>query len=150
MNAIARLLLAVFLAALIVLPTVGSEGGENGGGTGIWILPRATFFSSGAGAEVGAIPRANQVFNNASQGMRLMMSDDVGSAVATLVDEVSGFPTALGIAGLQVTISSTLIQSMIAANNLRATIVVTDESQMGYYIKLVLLPETNRIELRVY
>lgn len=150
MNAIVRILLAIVLAAWISSPSVGSEGGENAGGTGIWILPRATFFSGGTGLGSGVAPREVRLFANANQDIRLAVSDEVGAAVATLVEDASGASSSLPVTGFLVVIPSSLQQSLLSSNSVRSTIVIADASQLGYFIEVVVFPTTGKVELRVY
>jgi hypothetical protein len=62
MNTLLRFVLALALGVWLAMPSLGSEGGENAGGTGVWILPRATFMASGEVVEPAgeALDRAAQ------------------------------------------------------------------------------------------
>ncbi|HEX6812992.1 MAG TPA: hypothetical protein VF384_15310 [Planctomycetota bacterium] len=146
MNVLLRISLALALAVWIASPVVNGMG--EGGGTGVWVLPRATSFGSGAGPSCGASARQTIPFANPSQDIRLVVSD-MSAAVATLTDEVSAVSTPLAVIGAQVVIPASLQQTLIATSTL-STIVIVDAQQTGYYIQLVVIPGTGGFELRIY
>ena len=57
MNVLRRLTLAIALAVWVATPVVNGMG-EGGGGTGVWVLPRAGHFSSAVTPIPGTSPRA--------------------------------------------------------------------------------------------
>ena len=78
MTPLSRILLALALAVWVAVPGVGSDGGENAGGTGVWILPRAASICafSGPPREMRTIPAP------LAADCTMQMSVEIGSAVA--------------------------------------------------------------------
>ena len=148
MNVLLRLSLAIALAVWIASPVVNGMG-EGGGGSGVWVLPRAMHFSSGVGPTSGASPRLHIAFANASQDIRLVVSE-MSTAVATLTDELSAVSTPLAVVGVEVLIPSSLQQALISSSSTMSTIVIVDANQVGYYIQLVVQPGTGGFELRIF
>lgn len=128
-----RLLAAFAVAICLALPGVGSEGGENGGGTGVWVLPRATFLTPPS----GAAPRDMLAAHNITQNCVMQMSEEVGIATATFVDDMSGIPVELAVNGSIVTIPAVLLQSLVGLSTPTATVLIADAAQMGYVIQIL-------------
>jgi hypothetical protein len=147
MKVLLRLTLAIALAVWVASPVVNGMG-EGGGGTGVWVLPHARQFGSGAGPGPGVAPRQTLAFANASQDIRLAVSE-MSTAAATLTEESSSLSTSLAVIGSEVVIPSELQQALINSSTM-ATIVITDAYQIGYYIQLVVHPGTGGFELRVF
>lgn len=130
-----RTLLAFVLAVLVALPIVGSDGGENGGGTGIWILPRATCLASGH----GTTPVDQKSVPSLSADLVMQVSSECGACTATLVDDVTGLPVALPVVGSRIRVPASLLQAL-AAGSTKASIVVLDDAGMGYAMTLAVSP----------
>lgn len=126
-----RLLFALIFAICLALPSVSGDGGENGGGTGVWVLPRATYLTSGV-----VEPRAVQL---ASPGQDLMleMSCEVGLATAVFIDDLSQVPVSLMVNGSQVRLPAAVMQSFLACSAQSATIMISDAAHMGYLIRVI-------------
>ena len=82
MMSLLRPLVAIALAVWLALPLVGNEGGDNASGTGIWILPRATFLASGMSQ---AAPRATKELLAIGQDVVMEVSSECGACSATFV-----------------------------------------------------------------
>lgn len=132
----------MLLGVMLALPGIGGEGGENGSGTGIWVLPRGTHLTPGA----GGTPREVRTVQ-ANQPCTMQMSFDVGQASAILVESMSGTSTSLSVNGSFLTLSASLLQALLNAST-TASIMVADELQFGYVLHL----RTNdgKIEISVY
>ncbi|HZN39622.1 MAG TPA: hypothetical protein VFD82_12510 [Planctomycetota bacterium] len=148
MNVLLRLTLAIALAVWIACPVVNGMG-EGGGGGGVWVLPRAMQFSSAVGPQPGTAPRSTLAFANASQDIRLVVSE-MSTGVATLTEESSSTSTSLAVVGAEVVIPSALQQALVSSSCALATIVIVDAHQVGYYIQLVVQSGTGGFELRVF
>lgn len=112
MKSLLRPLVAIALAVWLALPLFGSEGGNNAGGTGIWILPRATFLASGMSQSA---PRATKDLLANGQDLVMELSSECGACSATFVDELSGQPVALQANGGLVRLPASLLQSLAGA-----------------------------------
>lgn len=132
MTSLIRVLAAIAFAICLALPGVGSDGGENGGGTGVWVLPRATCLTP----PIGAAPR-DQKTVPIQADLQMQMSAEVGVACATFIDDTSGVPMALSVTGSLVTIPATLMQSLAGLSSPSGTIVIADAMQVGYVIQIV-------------
>jgi hypothetical protein len=147
MNVLRRLTLAIALAVWVATPVVNCMG-EGGGGSGVWVLPRAGQFTSSVTPIPGTSPRQTFSVANASQNIHLVVTE-MGTAVATLTEESSSLTTPLAVVGAQVVIPSALQQALISSSCTLATIVIVDAAQCGYYIQLIVQQGVG-FELRVF
>jgi hypothetical protein len=147
MHTLNRFLVGIALLVWLAIPAIGNGGGgENAGGTGVWILPRAMPLCAGVGtAEI----RETKLVTSLIQDLVMSVSAECGAAAATFVDEMSAVPTALPVSGSLVCIPRNLLQAMVTAGSPRATIVVADANQIGYVIELTLVPATGAISITV-
>jgi hypothetical protein len=129
-----RTLFAALLALWLALPSVGGEGGENAGGSGVWILPRTTFMAPSTGG--GSVPRMSFTISDLNRDASLVGSAEMGQAVATLVDSSLGLPTRLQVVGKAIVLPSSMMLGMLHAGVTDADIVVVDASLRGYRIHL--------------
>jgi hypothetical protein len=127
-----RLFALLVFALCLALPSIGGdgEGGENGGGTGVWVLPRAGYITPPSGMP----PRMLRTISMA-QDCLLEMEPSVGVASGTFVDDVLQLPVALTINGMVARIPSDLLQSLSSASA-SATVLLADASQLGYLIEI--------------
>ncbi len=128
MKSLLRLLAALALAIWVAVPVVGSDGGDNAGGTGIWILPRATCLASGM--EVTP-PRAAKVLTTFNHDVVMQVSSECGAVVATFVDDLSGQPVSLATFSGQVRIPASLLQAMAGSSCPKAPISPIPDLAMG-------------------
>lgn len=142
MTTLLRLLAIGLLAALLALPGRGHDGGENGSGTGVWVLPRATHL----GPTTGCAPRATFSVNP-NQACVLRASDDLGVAVGTIVEEGTGVVASVAVIGSDVCLPAAMLQALFQAGA-KATIVVVDSSQLGYVIEVSVV--AGKLNLRVF
>jgi hypothetical protein len=147
MNTLLRFVLALALGVWLAMPSLGSEGGENAGGTGVWILPRATFMASGEVVEPAGEPRASKKLSSLNQDVTMAVSIECGSCTATLIDDLSGVPVALQVTGPNIKLPASLLQALGAAGPAKASIVVVDANQMGYVMRVVI--DSTGVWLRV-
>jgi hypothetical protein len=133
MKSLLRPLVALAVAVWLALPLVGNDGGNNAGGTGIWILPRATFLASGMSQST---PRATKDLLANGQDVVMEVSSECGECSATFVDELSGQPVALQTSGGLVRLPAALLQSLACAAGTKAHIVITDANQLGYLLTI--------------
>ena len=147
MHTIHRLLVGIALLLWLALPVVSSEGGENAGGTGVWILPRAVQLVANP---TSGPPRDNHLCSNLAQDLLMVVSTDCGAVVATMVDEVSGVSTALSVSGTAVRCPGHLLQALVSSGVRKAHIVISDSTQTGYVIQLVMSSADAGVSMRVY
>lgn len=148
MTSLSRILLALALAVWVALPGVGSDGGENAGGTGVWILPCAASINSGSG--LGGTPRDSRVLQAPlTADVAMQMSVEVGNAVATFVEQMAGVPVALPVNGSIVRIPATLLQALAQAPHPNANILITDAAQVGYVIQVSIDRQSGAVTIRV-
>jgi len=139
MHALIRTFVAALLALWLAMPSVGGEGGENGGGGGIWILPHCDMLSGDplANAPVGT-PRSSRAFATLSQSVTMQGSNTLGQVVATLIDPVSCIPMPLPVLGRSATVPSSVLLGLQAAGIANAQIVIMDAAHQGYVIHVFL------------
>jgi hypothetical protein len=147
MTSLIRNILVLLVAAWLAVPTVCDEGGENNGGTGVWILPACANVTGlePAGANV---VRATQTFANTSKDIELRVENQMGCAAASCVDGVAGSPIALAVSGRIVVIPRQLLQALEQSSR-SATIVITDAQQYGYVLA-VQISADGKVKLSVY
>src|SRR5688572_13626591 len=108
MKAFRNALLALALVAWLAVPGVGGDGGENGGGTGVWVLPRASTLTCSTGSGVPIACESRPI----TQDFFLLLSSEVGVASATLVDACSGLPVSLPVIGTVLRVPASLLQTI--------------------------------------
>ncbi len=152
-----RSLLSILFAMLVVLPGIGRAGGDNAGGTGVWILPRASTLSpamvsvaTDPHAPISIEPREVRLLDNLQNNLALVASDDMGTPVATLVDGVSGAPIALPVEGRTATLTATMLQQLVGSGVTTATIILLDAQHRGYLVRLNLDLTTHTGDLTVF
>ena len=94
MKALLHCLLALLAALAVALPSPGSEGGENAGGTGVWILPFCSQINTESQEEPSSLQaRLTIPVADLNRDIRMQLSSQMGQSVATCVDELTGCPT---------------------------------------------------------
>lgn len=147
MTTLLRNVLVLLVAAWLAAPTVCDEGGENNGGTGVWILPCCANvpavqldFSQPAVAEIER--------PDTSADVKLKVASQVGAATATLIDDVAGVPIALPVVGRIVTLPKGLLQAM-AQSYKSGTIIISDANQRGYVLR-VNIANCGKVRISLY
>ena len=130
MKIFTRLLLPLALAIGLFVPGIGSDGGDNAGGTGVWILPRANFLASDV-LVAGSAMRGTIHVANCTGDVKLAVDTTMGSFTATLIDPVSGSPVALPTTGRQVVLDSNLLNGL-KESGIEASVVISDGQHLGY------------------
>lgn len=143
-----RSLFAAVLALWLAHPGVGGDGGENGSGSGVFILPHSGFFSSTS--SLCGPGRQTITLNDLTRDATLTTSSEMGSPVATLVDQVSGVPIALPVSGKNVILPAAVMQNLLQAGVAEARILVVDGCQRGYQILLRIDAGARSATLTVY
>ena len=138
-----RTVLALLLAAWLAVPSTSSEGGENAGGTGVWILPCAAQVTQEM-LQASYTPRSVFECSDLQQGARLKLETGLGIAVATIVDDVSGTPVALSVNGSVVACPGNLLQAFASAGATSATLMIANSSQRGYVISVTIDASANK------
>lgn len=133
-----RNLLVLLVALCLAIPTICDEGGENNGGTGVWILPACANITAPRSA-AAASSRGSWAGSGTSVDVKMAVASEMGAPSAMLVDEVSGVPIALPTSGRMVTISKNLLQALHQASVRTASVVITDTMQRGYILKVNIL-----------
>jgi hypothetical protein len=133
MAALLRVLVATALAIALALPGVSDEGGENSGGLGVWVLPRASFVPP-----IPATPRDTRSAHSISQDCVMQLSSECGAAAGTFVEDMAGVPVALQVTGSTVRIPAALLQAMALHPSATATVIVTDSQQLGYVVRIAM------------
>lgn len=148
MTMLLRAVLAVLLTAWISLPATGSEGGGNAGGTGVWILPRATYLCSSQLPTTA--PKSQFSVPTLQQDLSLQLDDGMGMAVATLVDDVAGAVVPLQVTGNLAVVPAALLQGLGSAPTPTATVMISDAAHLGYLIRLTVNASTNTCVVAIY
>lgn len=133
MKLLQRVLVAIALAVWLAMPILGNDGGDNAGGTGIWILPRAGYLAANSQE---AVAREQRNVPSFGQDLQVAVSSECGACGATFLDEVSGQPVALQSVGGVVRIPAALLQSLPQGDGTKAHIVISDASQLGYLMRV--------------
>lgn len=136
MKSLLHSLIALLVAVWLAVPSPGGEGGENAGGTGVWILP----FSANVNQEPenGPLPsqaRMSIVVSDLARDLRLQSSDELGQSVAMCVDQATGMPVLLPVVGCHVTVPAALLRSL-SLTRTNADIVISDAFGNGYRISV--------------
>ncbi|MBL8747534.1 MAG: hypothetical protein JNK78_00130 [Planctomycetes bacterium] len=136
---------AFAFAALLALPGLSTDGGGNASGTGVWILPRPTYVSSGC-ATVGVVANGAGIGSTAAVGcfaiaslgsdVHLVTSSDLSSFTAAMIDSVSGVAIPLVVSGREVVISKDQLQGLAASGVSITDVVVADSGQLGYVLRV--------------
>jgi hypothetical protein len=152
MKALRRLTLFAALALCLALPGIGSdgEGGENAGGTGVWILPRANFLAAGELECRSEAPRATMSFASANTNVAITTSTELGDFSAVLVDPISGIPVSLTKSGSDVLVPAELLKQLCEVGCQVADIVITDAQQLGYVIAIEFDQATGQVSMKAY
>ena len=129
-----RNLLVLLVAVCLAIPTICDEGGENNGGTGVWILPACANVTAPR-----ATPRGSWTFSGAGSDVQLVVAAEMGAPSAMLVDDVSGVPVALAASGRTVTIPKSLLQALHQSSIRAASVIIMDTAQCGYVLRLSIL-----------
>jgi len=151
MHALIRTFVAALLALWLAMPSVGGEGGENGGGSGVWILPNYGMLSGDplAISPLGT-PRASRSFASLSSNVILQGSSGLGQVVATLIDPVACIPMPLPVVGRSATVTSSVLQGLQAAGIANAQIIMMDAAHQGYVIHLFLDLAAGTVTFSIY
>lgn len=152
MNTTLRILAAALLALWLAIPGISGEGdgGENAGGTGVWILPRSEFLSSGSGMQ-GRQPRISPIaIPNLLQDVKLRVSGDTGQCTGTLFDGVSNIPVDLPVLGQCVVLPASLMRGLFAARVPSCDMVIVDAARRGYLLSLVFDYATGGAQILVF
>lgn len=145
MKALLRIALASLLAIFMALPSLGGDGGPNGGGTGVWVLPASSFL----GAPAVPNPRDTHTSVSTSEDLVFKASDEVGAVVAVFFDDLTATPVALPVNGREITVPAALLTALSQRVGASANIVIADASLRGYVVK-VLIAADRTATVRVY
>jgi len=115
------------MAMCIAVPTVGGEGGENAGGTGVWILPRSSFLCAPSAAA-----GESYTIQNFNRGLVLRVSPELGPVVAVITDSVSGVQIPLAVHGRDVILPASVLTGLVGAGVGDVSLVIFDSHQQGY------------------
>jgi hypothetical protein len=140
MHHLLRSVLALITAAWLMSPAPGNGGGENNGGTGVWILPACANITAAAQDPAAAARMTIQVPGTASD-VRLQVDSSMGVASAVFVDDLSGAVIGMPVAGRLVTLPRQLLQALQHSPIGKGTLMITDASQMGYVIRVVAMAD---------
>jgi hypothetical protein len=140
---------AVFVCALLLafaLPGFGDDGGENGGGSGVWVLPRACFLTPLS----GSTPPLASMQRSINQDLVLQLSAEVGVASGTFLESLASVPVAVPVSGSTARVSASLLQSLALLPVPQATVVISDASHLGYVLKITVTAATSTALIQVY
>lgn len=147
MKALHRLVLLVALATWMALPGVGSDTADNGGGGGVWILPRPAQLCSGP---LPNVVRGTASMTDVSAGLTLSADITMGQPCATVIDPVSGIVSSLQTNGRDVTLPGSLLKSLRDSGCTSVNIVIADSTQLGYVITVTFDAATGGATLQTY
>lgn len=139
MQTLARILLTILLAIAIAVPSVGGEGGENAGGTGVWILPRSSCLSGFLAPNVCS-PNVGSTHSVADMAhdFTLRVDEECGEVVATAVDPATSASIVLAVSGRDVIVTPHLFDAVRGAGGAGLSIVISDAANRGYVITATL------------
>lgn len=140
MHHLLRNVLALIAAAWLMSPAPGNGGGENNGGTGVWILPACANIMASA-QDPGAAARMNIEVPSTASDVRLQVDNSMGAASAVFVDDLSGAVIGMPVSGRLVTLPKQLLQALQHSPIGKGTLLITDASQMGYVIRVVAMAD---------
>lgn len=150
MKTLSRLSLLIAFAVWLALPTVGNDGGDNAGGTGVWILPRSTFLASGSPLiDPSTAARESIGVAAALAPVTLTASSEMGAMTATLLEPTTGTPMALPTNGRNITLSADVLRGIREAGT-TAKVVVLDGLLQGYVLEVSFTSATSAGEIRIY
>ena len=121
-------------------PGPGNGGGENNGGTGVWILPACANIMASA-QDPGVAARMNIEVPSTAADVRLQVDNSMGAASAVFVDDLSGAVIGMPVSGRLVTLPKQLLQALQHSPIGKGTLLITDASQMGYVIRVVAMAD---------
>lgn len=152
MPMILRALAAALLALWLAIPGKSGEGdgGENAGGTGVWILPRCECIASNAAIGTAQPREAPFAIPDLAHDVKLRLSNECGMASGTLFDGSVGTEFDLPVNGQYVILPATLLQALFSARVPTADIVIMDAAHRGYRLRLHIDLVTARADLLVY
>jgi hypothetical protein len=134
MTSARQLLAACLLLLVLALPGIGGDGGPNGGGTGVWVLPAATFLTS----TPSSVVRDAHTSVSTSQDLRFKVGDEVGDVLAVFADDLSMAPVSLPVVGREVVVPSTLLAAMSQRVGAQAIVVIADAALRGYVVRITI------------
>lgn len=134
MNHYLRNILALMAVVWLAIPAPGNGGGENNGGSGVWILPACANITV---QDPNALPRASHSFANTASDIKLKVSSSMGTATATFTDDLSGTTVGMQVAGRVVTIPKQLLQALAQSPVRKGTLLISDAAQNGYVIRVI-------------
>ncbi len=149
MKLLVHLLLVLATVLAWTLPVPGGEGGENAGGTGIWILPRCSGMHTGSAGLPPGPPRLCGPVRDVSRDIDLQVSEEMGQSVAVLLDDGSGLPQSLPVSGQTIRIPAAMLTALAGAR-LGADVIVLDAANNGYRMRIVCDEEQGSLSLAVY
>lgn len=132
MQVLSRILLSILIAIAIAMPGIGGEGGENAGGTGVWILPRSSCLSSVVAPISSGAP--TRLLSDFAHDFVLRAGDDCGLVVATATNPATATSFPLVVSGRDVILTTHLFDMLRASGVSNLTIVIADAQNMGYVI----------------
>ncbi|MFN9277935.1 MAG: hypothetical protein ACK6D1_11390 [Planctomycetota bacterium] len=145
MKVVRQILAACLFLAVLALPGIGGDGGPNGGGTGVWVLPAASYLTANAPTLV----RDAHASVSVSQPLRLKVSDEVGDAIAVFADDLSSAPISLPVVNREVTVPAALLTAMSQRIGSQAVVVIADASLRGYIVKIAIAADRTAV-VRVF
>lgn len=148
MKHLLRILTVALAAAWLATPGVSGEGegGENAGGTGVWILPGPCALGGGPALGASAVRQVPTLANDVT----MTVSAQLGSVVATACEAGSGTVIPLSVSGRDVTFRGSTMRAFRDANVQVVEIVICDSSQQGYRIRFRIHPNGQSGVLTVY
>ena len=147
MHHLLRNALALIAVIWLVTPVPGDEGGENNGGTGVWILPACANITA-TSTDPAAGARAVMVAPSTAADIRLRVDDNLGAAVATFTDDLSGSTVGLQVSGRVVTLSKQLLQALQQSPLQKGTLLIVDAAQRGYVIRVSIV-QSGQVRLSI-
>lgn len=142
--------LSLLLAGLLLaLPLLSSGGGDNAGGTGVWVLPRQNSAGFLGGIPALSAPRDSKTVSLTGNPLVLGIASDMVNPIATLVDRQTQLGLPLQVLGNFVSIPATSLAQIAAMPGTIADCIILDASARGYLIKITALT-TQTLNVEVY
>ncbi|MCA8948872.1 MAG: hypothetical protein KDE27_05175 [Planctomycetes bacterium] len=140
-----RLVVVLLAAVWLAAPSLGGEGGENAGGTGVWVLPGGS--SLGGNGQSGNLSRE---IPNLTKDFKLTVASNVGAFVATACEAGSGVIVPLASSGRDVLLPAAMLRGFRDENVAHVDIVIADSEMVGYRIRLSIPAAGETATLTIY
>lgn len=141
-----RTLLAILVAVWVAVPTVGGEGGENAGGTGVWILPASSFVGMPCWGPSGP----SRQLTDFTKDLRMVVDPNCGQVLATVTDPLTAVVIPLTVCGRDVTLAASTLRAYSDAQVSSVVVLIVDSQQRGYYMTVTINTTAHSASVQIH